>query len=98
VDGVDEGVAADVAEPREAMAIVDELVPAAEGVAVEQPLLGPELRRGEEFDDDALSVIGDAPAPAVGIRDAQEVGVEAHEEALGGKSHGKAPRTDGGST
>jgi hypothetical protein len=47
VDGVDEGVSADVAEAGEATAVVDELVPAAQRVPVEQPLMGKELPGGE---------------------------------------------------
>jgi hypothetical protein len=77
---------------------VDELVPAAEGVAVEQSLVRKKLPGGEELGDDAFGVVGDAPTSAVGVCDAQEVGVEAHEEGFGGEPHGCAPCADGGST
>jgi hypothetical protein len=51
-----------VAEAGEAAAVVHELVPAAESVAVEQSLVGKELLGGEELGDDALGVVVDAPS------------------------------------
>jgi hypothetical protein len=98
MDSVDEGVAAEVAEAGEASAVVDELVPAAEGVAVEQPLVWKELLGGKELGNDALGIVGDASAAAVGMGDAHEIGVQAHEEALGGESHGWTPRAGRDST
>jgi hypothetical protein len=56
---------------------VDELVPAAHRVPVEQPLVRKELCGGEELGDDALRVVGDASPASVGVGDAHEVGVEA---------------------
>jgi hypothetical protein len=87
-DGLAERIAADRPKAGEAAAVGDELVPAAGGVAVEEPPGGQQLAALHAVLDNLPGVVGDASAAPVAVGDADEVCVEAHEEALGGESHG----------